>query len=380
MNEVSNPDHRKFHDMQRILRHCHPAFSCTENMAFELASDLKIDGYEGCAAAANFVADIYRGFDLLNSRNPVTSGEKPPITNPFLPEQLESMAVIGHRIFGLEYLSGTQVVSDGRWLSAMLFAFTLKSVSVLASELLVEKSLLYFTTYRVNLDHSEMILNCIQRSGGWEDVPTATEFRTGYKMLLESSKNLFKVTAFCSDFEGSDYTVGQGIICPFKLHLPVPRYDDIEFSMEFLPLTYLSIDNDAQARCVLRCISQRLTCPLCMALLLEDDSSSDLEKKNIVVDIAKPSKFIKDILKISERVFKIKSIASRPEIEHLVIFIFYEFLSDFWETQYIQSDHVLEEPHHFVSLIKVIIRIYLKFKVSAAKCIPPQKSRLFRDS
>ncbi|KAK7080630.1 hypothetical protein SK128_013380, partial [Halocaridina rubra] len=52
---------------------------------------------------------------------------------------MESLTVIAHRLFGLEYPSGKKVMRESRWMSVGLLAFTLKSISHLACDLINKK-------------------------------------------------------------------------------------------------------------------------------------------------------------------------------------------------------------------------------------------------
>ena len=77
---------------------------------------------------------VSRAFELLNSRSR-SSKDRPPLSSEYLAEQLESMSIIGNRIFDLELPSGMSVSEGGRWMSTTLLPFTLKSIAQLASDI-----------------------------------------------------------------------------------------------------------------------------------------------------------------------------------------------------------------------------------------------------
>lgn len=364
--------------LQGIIRRCHPSFNGMINRAFELANDLELEEYEGSDPTVNLFADVYRAFDMLNSRNPVTTGEKPPITNPFVAEQLEAMTVIGQRIFGLETFSGIPIVEEGRWMSTALFSFTLKSVSIIASDLISQNTLRYFTTYRVNLDHSDLILRHIQRFGGWQDMPTASEFRKGYKVFFESNVKSSVIPTYWNDFDGDGLTVGQGIICPFRRQLHVPAIEADLLSSQHV--TDYSTDITVMARYVILNLSYMLSCTECMALLLDGVCPSSSSHK-ICVDYIRPSKFTIKALKVTEKLLKVKLLESKSVSEEfLVVDSFSECLDIFRASYHISYDHVLEEPHHVLCLVKSLIRTYVNYRMRATMFMNSLKIRLLKST
>ena len=94
----------------------------------------------------NKICFFCRSFDMLNSRNPVTMGERPPIIHPFAAEQLEAMTIISQRVFGLETFTGDHIINEGRWMSVVLLPAILKSICFVASDILSEeeKKLVYW--------------------------------------------------------------------------------------------------------------------------------------------------------------------------------------------------------------------------------------------
>lgn len=73
-----------------------------------------------------------RAFDLLNSSNPVASGYKAPLRPSTFESQRGAMEAAARELMGLMLESGRPVVQDGRRMSVISLAFTLKSISLLA--------------------------------------------------------------------------------------------------------------------------------------------------------------------------------------------------------------------------------------------------------
>lgn len=77
-------------------------------------------------------AILCRAFDLLNSSNPVASNYKAPLRPSTFQAQRTAMEAAARELMGLTLESGKPVVEDGRRMSVISLAFTLKSVSLLA--------------------------------------------------------------------------------------------------------------------------------------------------------------------------------------------------------------------------------------------------------
>lgn len=77
-----------------------------------------------------------RCFDLLNSRSPVAHTYKRPFNKANIQERSQMMERVGQNLMQLELPGGQPVVTDGRRMSVIAFAFTLKSVASLATQLL----------------------------------------------------------------------------------------------------------------------------------------------------------------------------------------------------------------------------------------------------
>lgn len=75
-------------------------------------------------------------FDLLNSSNPVATGFKAPLRPSTLAFQREIMEAASLELMQLRLANERLVTQDGRRMSVIALAFTLKSVSQLAEKLL----------------------------------------------------------------------------------------------------------------------------------------------------------------------------------------------------------------------------------------------------
>ncbi|KAL1440354.1 hypothetical protein MTO96_001181 [Rhipicephalus appendiculatus] len=77
----------------------------------------------------------HSAFDLLNSSNPVAAGFKAPLRPSTLTHQREVMETAGQQLMELRLGNERLVAQDGRRMSVIAMACTLKSVSLLAEKL-----------------------------------------------------------------------------------------------------------------------------------------------------------------------------------------------------------------------------------------------------
>ncbi|KAH7965650.1 hypothetical protein HPB49_009330 [Dermacentor silvarum] len=73
------------------------------------------------------------------------------------------------------------VTQDGRRMSVIALSFTLKSVSQLAEKLLDADLCKYICTRNLNQDLLGMYFSCIRQRGGWNNNPSAAQFRPAYR-------------------------------------------------------------------------------------------------------------------------------------------------------------------------------------------------------
>ncbi|KAH7967065.1 hypothetical protein HPB49_022146 [Dermacentor silvarum] len=159
-------------------------FRSSVSKALEFASLLKLPGFGNCMSTANFIAMVDRAFDLLNSSNPVATGFKAPLRPSTLAFQRETMEATSLELMQLRLANERLVTQDGRRMSVIALAFTLKSVSQLAEKLLDADMCKYICTRNLNQDPLEMYFSCIRQRGGWNNNPSAVQFRHAYRQTI----------------------------------------------------------------------------------------------------------------------------------------------------------------------------------------------------
>lgn len=65
--------------------------------------------------------------------------------------------------------------------------------------MLKEKKLTFLLTYKLSQDHLEMFFACIRRCDGFNNNPTARQFKSAYKKLLTHINISVPLTANCNN-------------------------------------------------------------------------------------------------------------------------------------------------------------------------------------
>lgn len=84
---------------------------------------------------ARFCPLFFRAFDLLNSHSPRAMDFKAPLKQTSFKSQKKKMVTLSETLMSLQLPSGKPVAKDGRRMSVISMAFTLKSVAELADAL-----------------------------------------------------------------------------------------------------------------------------------------------------------------------------------------------------------------------------------------------------
>ncbi|KAM7309811.1 hypothetical protein ISCGN_006796 [Ixodes scapularis] len=216
--------------------------------ALLFAKQLGLPEFSNCEGTCKFIQDIDRCFDLLNSRSPVARTYKRPFNQANIQERSLTMERVGQNLMQLELPGGQPAVTDGRRMSVIAFAFTLKSVASLATKLLTGGEVSYLCSYRTSQDHLEMFFSCVRQRGGWNNNPSAAQFRQSYRKLLGTINPALDAK---DDQKGDDLAVVYGL-----------GEDTLsEFTSEVVK--YIG-------GFVSRQVTKTLSCPSCVSMLLND--------------------------------------------------------------------------------------------------------------
>lgn len=171
------------------------SFSTSKALQF-LEQDLKLSQFIA-SGTSRFCLVFNDIFDLLNSKNPFN--KKPPkqcITNTNFEEIKQKVDLYTIYIKNLQ-INNVNILNTKKKISFYGFIIDLNNVILLTKDLLEEKQLSLLLTYKLSQDHLEMFFSCIRRCGGFNNNPSAKQFKSAYKKLLTHININVPLTANC---------------------------------------------------------------------------------------------------------------------------------------------------------------------------------------
>ena len=146
---------------------------------------LKLEQFKDSEPTVKFIRYINNLFDILNSRNLHQLDFKKPISmqnfekiNSFLCELLDYLK-------SLRLMDGKLLCESGRKMGFVGFLFNIESLQFLYKNLIYENNLLlYFPTYKISQDHIELFFGQIRSLGGYNNNPSAKQFKSAYKKMM----------------------------------------------------------------------------------------------------------------------------------------------------------------------------------------------------
>ena len=328
-------------------------------------------------------------FDLMNSCHPLSKGIKQPVTCPYFKRYWAKACYnLTDYIFALKDERGN-LLRNGRHKTVIWgFAFSIQSVKAMAEELLYHslQQFHYVLTYKFSQDPIELLFNKIQRWGGWNNNPSAKDFRLALRRIVIRNSIEPSKTGNCTNFEDA-FSESQGLL-DFswkRKQKPVDLVDSSASDTFSISAERMLIENDLNSPNILRdnvlyyasgfivsSLLSKLDCTSCRSELLLDPNDCYASNMSLFPFYAKfttskqkgglvfPSIAVLKIVKATEVIFRRKVIENdigiskekhldqkiqNSVLEHLGLAHFRSSLSHFY-------DHTVgEERDHLSSLL-----------------------------
>lgn len=200
---------KELHELQEIgvlhlgnkLRSAHISFykqKMNVKLATQLLSESVADSIEFCdkilqlpkfknsEATVKFIRIVNKLFDILNSRNVKQFGYKKPINPRNEQDILTFLDESYNYIKNLKVSNnGMPITHSNRKTGFIGLLVSMKSLQFLYLSLIKTNSplLQYLPAYKMSQDHLELFFSLIRQNCGWNNNPTARQFRAAYKKL-----------------------------------------------------------------------------------------------------------------------------------------------------------------------------------------------------
>jgi len=159
--------------------------------------DLKLPEFFQASATATFCKYFNDIFDLMNSRNLYNKTEtKRAITKDnlfILKNKVETFTLYINSL----KIRNSPVLQTVRKTGFVGFIINLKNVIALAEELFNDNKIDFLLTYKLSQDHLETFFSSIRRMNGWNNNPSAKQFKASYKKILHLVNVSVSLNANC---------------------------------------------------------------------------------------------------------------------------------------------------------------------------------------
>jgi hypothetical protein len=152
-----------------------------------LRIDARHPDFRGSAATTEFMRQVDRIFDMLNSRSAYGGEGKRPLRLDNQHRWIADFEEAQRYLLSLKDPSTNRYIYEGRRKTGIVgFIATMVSITTLALELLTreESPYSYVLTYRWSQDLIELFFCKIRRRGGWNNNPNVQQFRYALRRIL----------------------------------------------------------------------------------------------------------------------------------------------------------------------------------------------------
>lgn len=159
-------------------------FSESVATAIEYCKDeLKLEEFQHSQGTIQFIRNFNNLFDLMNSRNLNSYAFKKPLSPHNYNDFLNFLNSLVDYIKTIK-LGSSYVLNTNRKTGFLGFLICIHSLIFLYKEYIETGHLDFLCTYKLSQDHLEIFFSAIRAKGGFNNNPTATQFKSAFKRLL----------------------------------------------------------------------------------------------------------------------------------------------------------------------------------------------------
>ncbi|KAG0431463.1 hypothetical protein HPB47_021782, partial [Ixodes persulcatus] len=228
-----------------------------------------------------------------------------------------------------------------------------------------------------------MFFSCVRQRGGWNNNPSAAQFRQAYrKQLVHAGVQAPNSANVAADLEGESLTVSQGTINPALDAGDDQEGDDLAVVYGLGEGTLSEFTSEVVKYIggfVSRQVTKTLSCPSCVSMLLDDSVTRVLITIRDNGGLVYPSELVCQLLQETEKIFRVATEVGTAQISATVLTIlayraFYEKHAKSFQNQV----HVNDEPMHAVALAKAVIKKYVTLRLRhLARTITARRRRFW---
>lgn len=348
--------------------------------------DLGLDQFKHSEATVDFIRKFNNLFDIMNSRNLNAYGYKKPLkqsnfdkTNQFLDNMFKYIESLK--------LGNTNILESNRKTGFLGFLTSIKSLLFIYDKYVKTNELDFLTTYKLSQDHLEIFFSAIRAKGGFNNNPTATQFKSAYKRLLVHGELKHLSLGNCIPLD--DINILTCTKPEVAINITTDRNrlieDDRDLQQSLQSEVVVSHDHDYLADptrltefarhvivyiagFVVKALEGQLKCEQCLASLISTEKlKNTLQFRKDKGGLHYPSKGVIQLCEIAEKVYKSNRMSNQKDpMNHLL----HECLKKCIGLVILTENHDFSNQSvfesHYTLLIKAVCKKYLNVRIHYA--------------
>lgn len=149
---------------------------------------LKLKDFENCRATINFINIFNDAFDILNSRYVISNSFKGAVNNQNYDKIFSFIQTFFYYVNNLRLIDGKLILKSQRATGFLGFLVSFSSLMNLKKDLIDTNKIDFLPFYKLSQDHLEMFFGNIRSQGGYNNNPTARQFKSAYKKIMVNSQ------------------------------------------------------------------------------------------------------------------------------------------------------------------------------------------------
>lgn len=343
------------------------------------AENLCLNQFKNSEATVTFIRKFNTLFDIMNSRNLKAYGYKKPMDIKNYKEIETALNGICNYIKMLK-IDNTNILKTKRKTGFLGFIICAKSLLFLFQEIVKNGPLDFLCSYKLSQDHVEIFFSAVRAKGGFNNNPTATQFKSAFKRLLIHGELKHLTTGNCVPL--SDIHILTCTMPEIAINNTTDRNrlieDNCDLQQSLESEIVVSKDHDYLADptrltefaraiiiyiagFVVKSLSEQIKCEYCVSCINSlNKVESTLQFKKDKGGLHYPSTSVVKLCEIAEGVFKKTKWLAKKNIMELLL---QECIKKCLGLNLFSENNHFCDNHHYTLLIKAICRKYLNVRL-----------------
>ncbi|KAI5743067.1 hypothetical protein M8J77_014103 [Diaphorina citri] len=194
--------HMNWQDQKMKVRLAAQTLSESVATAIEYCREKGMGQFAGSEATCSFLKNFNDLFDILNSRSTRGFGTKKALNVSNYEMTKGFFEKMVPYIKELKNEKGVQLVKSNRKVGFLGFIVCMSSaLGMYEDQILSKKNLSFLPMYKISQDHLELLFAKIRSKGGWNNNPTAIQFKSALKKIIVATELLDLKSGNCIPLE-----------------------------------------------------------------------------------------------------------------------------------------------------------------------------------